>query len=250
MAGLNFVGYARYRPPVAGKDNIAAFEFLPWVLGRCATVAQARTLLEKLNLTDTAFREDIPPAQLHWIIADHDEAVVVEAVEDGLRVYDNPVGVLTNNPPFPEQLLQLNNYMHLSPEEPRNRFSEKIDLRPYSRGMGAIGLPGDLSSQSRFVRAAFTKLNSLSGQSEGESVSQFFHILDTVSQTRGCCRLEEGRNEITLYASCCNTDKGIYYYKTYDNHQITGVNMHRERLDDSFLVRYPLILGEQLQMQN
>lgn len=250
MAGLNFVGYAAYRPYAQGKDNIAGFELIPWILGQCGTVAQARGLLEKLNLTDTAFREDIPPARLHWIIADHDEAVVVEAVAEGVRIYENPVGVLTNNPPFPEQLLQLNNFMHLSPEKPENRFSDKLDLQPYSRGMGAMGLPGDLSSQSRFVRAAFTKLNSLSGQSEGESVSQFFHILDSVSQTRGCCRLGEGRNEITLYASCCNTDKGIYYYKTYDNHQITGVNMHRERLDDSFLIRYPLVLGEQIRMQN
>jgi len=250
MAGLNFPGYACYQPVTEGKDNIASFELIPWILGQCATVVQARMLLERLNLADTPFREDVPTSPLHWIISDHDEAVTVEAVQEGLRVYDNPVGVLTNNPTFPEQLLQLNNFMNLSPEEPQNRFSDKINLRPYSRGMGAMGLPGDLSSQSRFVRAAFTKLNSLSGQSEGESVSQFFHILDTVSQTRGSCRLGEGRNEITLYASCCNTDKGIYYYKTYDNHQITAVNMHREKLEDSFLIRYPLILGEQIRMQN
>ncbi len=250
MAGLNFVGYAQYQPSVPGKDNVAGFEFIPWILSQCATVSQAREMLEKLNMTDTAFSEELAPAQLHWIIADHDQSITVEAVKEGLRVYDNPVGVLTNNPTFPEQMLQLNNFMHLSPEEPRNSFSDKIDLKPYSRGMGAMGLPGDLSSQSRFVRATFTKLNSVSGQSEGESVSQFFHILDAVSQPRGCCRLGEGRNEITLYASCCNTDKGIYYYKTYDNHQITGVNMHREKLEDSFLIRYPLILGEQIRMQN
>lgn len=250
MAGLNFVGYADYKPSRPGRDNVASFEFIPWILSQCASVAQARKLLEKLNLTDAAFREDLPPSQLHWIVADHEEAITVEAVGDGLRVYDNPVGVLTNNPAFPQQLLQLNNYMHLSPEEPHNRFAPELDLRAYSRGMGAIGLPGDLSSQSRFVRAAFTKLNSVSGQSEGESVSQFFHILDSVSQTRGCCRLGEGKYEITLYASCCNTDKGIYYYKTYDNHRITGINMHREKLEDSFLIRYPLILGEQIAMQN
>ena len=250
MAGLNFVGYADYKPSRPGRDNVASFEFIPWILSQCASVAQAKNLLEKLNLTDAAFREDLPPSQLHWIIADHEEAITVEAVAEGLRVYDNPVGVLTNNPAFPQQLLQLNNYMQLSPEEPHNRFSPELDLRTYSRGMGAIGLPGDLSSQSRFVRAAFTKLNSVSGQSEGESVSQFFHILDSVSQTRGCCRLGEEKYEITLYASCCNTDKGIYYYKTYDNHRITGINMHREKLEDSFLIRYPLILGEQIAMQN
>lgn len=250
MAGLNFVGYARYREPAEGKINIASFELLPWILAQCASVREARALLEKLNLTNTSFREDLPPSQLHWIIADHDEAVTVESVAEGIRVYDNPVGLLTNNPPFDEQLFQLNNYLHLSPKTPENRFSEKLDLRPYSRGMGAMGLPGDLSSQSRFVRGAFVKMNSVSGRSETESVSQFFHILGAVDQPRGCCEVEEGKYETTIYTSCCNTDKGIYYYTTYGNHQITGVNMHREKLDDVFLVRHPLVLGEQIYMQN
>jgi len=206
--------------------------------------------LEKLQLTDASFREDLPSAQLHWIIADHDRAITVEAVEGGIRVYPNPAGVLTNNPPFDEQMFQLNNFMHLSAKDPQNRFSDKLPLRCYSRGMGALGLPGDLSSQSRFVRAAFVKLNAISGASESESVSQFFHILGTVSQPRGCCQVENGDFETTIYTSCCNTDKGIYYYTTYDNHQITAVHMHRERLDDSFLVRYPLILNEQINTVN
>lgn len=250
MAGLNFVGYADYRKPVQNRDNIAQFEFIPWILAQCGTVKEARDLIEKMNMTDTPFSQELAPAQLHWIIADHDEAVTVESVKEGIRVYPNPVGVLTNNPPFDEQLFQLNNYMHLSPKPPRNRFSEKLSLHPYSRGMGALGLPGDLSSQSRFVRAAFVKMNSVSGTSEGESVSQFFHILESVAQPRGCCDLGDGKYETTIYASCCNTDKGIYYYSTYDNHQITGVNMHKEKLDDIFLVRYPLILNEQIHYEN
>ena len=116
--------------------------------------------------------------------------------------------------------------------------------------MGALGLPGDLSSQSRFIRVAFTKMNSVSGSSENESVSQFFHILGSVDQQRGCCDVGDGKYEITLYTSCCNTDKGIYYYTTYENHQITAVNMHSENLDGKKLIRYPLILGEQIKMQN
>ena len=140
--------------------------------------------------------------------------------------------------------------MHLSTKTPENHFSDTLKLHPYSRGMGALGLPGDLSSQSRFVRAAFVKLNSLSGSSETESVSQFFHILGAVDQQRGCCDVGDGKFETTIYTSCCNTDKGIYYYTTYDNHQITAVNMHKEKLDDIFLVRYPLILGEQIYTQN
>ena len=250
MAGLNFVGYAHYRKPEPGKDNVPAFAFIAWILAQCATVAEAREHLEKLNLTDVSFDEELPPSQLHWIIADHHEAITVESVREGLRVYDNPVGVLTNNPPFDEQLFRLNDYLHLSAKEPENRFCPDLPLAPYSRGMGAMGLPGDLSSQSRFVRASFVKLNSVSGAAEAESVSQFFHILGSVSQPRGCCRVGQGEFERTLYTSCCNTDKGIYYYTTYDNHQITAVHLHREKLDDVFLVRYPLITGEQIAVQN
>jgi choloylglycine hydrolase len=163
MAGLNFVGNAVYGRPESGKENIAQFELIPWILAQCATVRDARKLLETVNITDTAFSADLPPAQLHWMIGDREAVITVEAVREGLRIYDNPVGVLTNNPPFDEQLFNLNNYLNLSAQEPENRFSDKIDLKPCSRGMGALGLPGDWSSPSRFVRAAFVKLNSVSG---------------------------------------------------------------------------------------
>ena len=250
MAGLNFVGYADYKEPVSGKDNVTHFEFIPWILAQCASVREAAQQIEKLNLTNIPFRAEFPLSQLHWIIADHSEAITVESVKEGIRVYPNPAGVLTNNPPFDEQIFQLNNYMHLSPKTPSNRFSDKLSLQAYSRGMGALGLPGDSSSQSRFVRAAFVKLNSVSESTESKSVSQFFHILGSVDQPRGCCEVEDGKFETTVYTSCCNTNKGIYYYTTYDNHQITAVNMHKEKLDDIFLVRYPLALNENILFQN
>lgn len=250
MAGLNFVGNAVYKEEVSDRDNVAVFELIHWVLGQCATVREARELLNRMNLVGTPFNQKLPTAQLHWIIADREEAVTLESVREGLRIYENPVGVLTNNPPFDMQLFQLNRYMNLSVKTPVNHFSDKLELHAYSRGMGAMGLPGDLSSSSRFVRVAFTKMNSLSGESEAESVSQFFHILGSVDQQRGCCELEDGKYEITIYTSCCNADKGIYYYTSYDNHQITAVDMHREDLDGSALSRYPLILGEQIRQQN
>ncbi len=250
MAGLNFVGNAKYGGWVADKDNVATYEFIPWLLCQCSSVKEARALLSKINLTDEAFDQNLPAAQLHWIIADAEESVTVEAVAAGIEVYDNPVGILTNNPPFGEQMFQLNNYMALSPKAPVNHFCDKLKLQTYSRGMGAIGLPGDLSSQSRFVRAAFVKMNSISGDSETESVSQFFHILGAVDQPRGCCILEDGQCEVTIFTSCCNTSKGIYYYTTYGNHQITAVDLHREDLDGSSLICYKPMQEEQIQMQN
>ena len=250
MAGLNFVGNAVYNVVENGKENVAQFEFIPWILGKCATVQEAKDLLKKINLVKTPFSEMLPCAQLHWIIADKEESITVESMADGLHVWDNPAGVLTNNPPFDQQMFMLNNYMHLSPRQPENHFSESLGLKTYSRGMGALGLPGDLSSASRFARVAFVKDHSFSGDSEEESVSQFFHILGSVDQQRGCCEVEPGKYEITLYTSCCNCDKGIYYYTTYENHQISAVDMHHEDLDGTVPVRYPVLQGEKICMQN
>ena len=240
MAGLNFVGNAVYSDVTDGKLNLAQFELIPYLLGKCATVDEAITLLKDVNVTNQPYSDKLPVSQLHWIISDKNKSITVECVKDGMKIYDNPVGVLTNNPPFAEQMFNLNNYMHLSACEPKNLFSDKLQLKMYSRGMGALGLPGDLSSQSRFVRVAFTKMNSVSGTSEDESVNQFFHILGSVEQQRGCCAVGEKDYEITIYTSCCNADKGIYYYTTYENQSITAVDMHSENLDGKTLYRYPL----------
>ncbi|WP_370767462.1 choloylglycine hydrolase [Ruminococcus sp.] len=250
MAGLNFVGNAVYAKPVSGKENIAQFEFIPYILGKCANINEAKSLLASINLTDTPFSEKLPTAQLHWIIADENGCITVESMADGLHIYDNSVGVLTNNPPFETQMFMLNNYMSLSPKQPQNTFANGLALNSYSRGMGALGLPGDLSSASRFARVAFTKMNSISADSENESVSQFFHILGSVDQQRGCCEVSEGKYEITIYTSCCNTTKGIYYYTTYNNHQISAVDMRKENLDSTELIRYPLIEEQQINFQN
>ena len=249
MAGLNFVGNASYYDVEEGKENIAQFEFIPWILGTCATLDEAKNALSEMNLTNTPYSEQFPVAQLHWIIADKTGAITVEAMEDGMHVYENKVGVLTNNPPFNIQMFLLNQNMGLSPNQPENLFAKDIELNAYSRGMGAIGLPGDLSSSSRFAKVAFTKLHSVSGNSEAESVSQFFHILGSVDQQRGCCDVN-GKYEITLYTSCCNAQKGIYYYTTYDNHQISAVDMTKEDLDSTELIKYEVIQGEHIFMQN
>ncbi len=250
VAGLNFVGNACYFEVTEGKLNLVLHELIPFVLGTCASVREARAALADLNLVNEPFSPQFPVSSLHWMIADRDEVIVMESTASGLHIYDNPAGVLTNNPTFPEQMLRLTDYMHLSPKQPENLFSDQLQFNPYSRGMGALGLPGDVSSPSRFVKVAFTKLNSLSGDSEAESVGQFFHILGSVEQQRGVCEVGEGKYEITVYTSCANCDKGIYYYTTYSNRQITAVDMHRTDLDGADLSRYPLVLEEQIAYQN
>lgn len=240
MAGLNFPGNARYLPVRDDMDNVAPFEFIPWILGDCSNITEAMEKLSSMRLVDIPFSKELPLSPLHWIIADRDQSIVVEPMADGIKVFQDPVGVLTNEPPFDFHLYHLANFMSLTPNVPTNHFSQSIQLSPYSNGMGALGLPGDFSSSSRFIRAAFVKLNSVAAPDEGSSVSQFFHILSSVAMPRGCVRLAGG-HEITRYSSCCNTDRGIYYYTTYENSQITGIDMNREDLEGNAPICYPLI---------
>ena len=250
VAGLLFAGNAHYPDMAEGKDNVPPFEFVPWILCQCEDMKNVRKLLDRVNLVNLDFSKELPLTPMHWMISYKEESLVVESAKDGLHVYENPVGVLTNNPVFPVQLWNLNNYMGLTKESLQNRFSGKLLLAEYSKGMGAMGLPGDLSSASRFVRAAFVLHNSRSGEGEEESVGQFFHILTSVEQQRGCVQVENEMYELTAYSSCCNTDKGIYYYTTYGNRQISAVDMWQEDLDGKKVVAYSLVKNEQINYQN
>lgn len=249
MAGLNFPGNAIYHPIDLGMTNIASFELIPWILRQCETVLQAKSLLKTVNLCDTAFRKDLPPTPLHWIVADKNNVITVEPMGDGIEITDNPARILTNNPPFPYHTHNLVNYINLTSKQPANRFSKGSDLQPYSLGMGAIGLPGDFSSASRFVRCAFIKENSVWGSTEVERLSQIFHILDGVSQFDGCVETQHGY-EKTLYSICCNASKGIFYYTTYQNRQITAIDMHKEELNGTKPITYPLITKQHIKYQN
>ena len=177
---------------------------------------------------------------LHWIISDRHGSITVESVKEGLKIYDNPYGVLTNNPTFDWHLMNVNNYMSLSEAYPDNKLSQKHSFDAYSLGMGALGLPGDFSSASRFIRAVFVKEKSPCFEGEKDSVSHFFHMLYSVAMPKGCVLTRGGECEYTRYSSCCNADKGIYYYTTYGNMNITEVDMHSVNIDDREIYAFPL----------
>lgn len=249
MAGLNFEGNAWYGAVEENTINVASFELIPWVLGRCKNVKDAVKALGSVNISNVAFSEKYPVSPLHWIIADKCESVTVEAMKDGLHIYENKVGVLTNNPAFDYQMVNLANHMNVTALEVENRLICDVELDKYSRGMGGIGLPGDMSSMSRFVRATFTKWNSVMPECEKRQVAQFFHILGSVEQVEGCVKTRLG-NERTQYSSCCNVDKGIYYYKTYGNSQINAVNMWHCDIDGNELVRFVVEDEERVNYRN
>lgn len=237
MAGLNFVGNAKYNEVIEGKENVAQFEFISFILSTCKNVLEAKNKIKEINLVKTPYNEYYPAAKLHWILRDINDCIVVEAMEDGIHIYDNKTGSLTNNPPFNYQLENLKNYVSLNNNEPNKSFS--FNEAFYSRGMGSVGLPGDLTSQGRFVRVAYTAHFSVASPDENSSVNQFFHILESVWQIKGLCKIND-KYEITIYASCMNLNEGIYYYKTYDNPQISAVYLKHENLNSSKLISYDL----------
>lgn len=245
IAGLNFVNNAKYNEVINRKNNVCQFELIPYILINCTNIDEVKKILKKINITNTPFSGNLPCSPLHWMVSDLNNSIVIESTKDGLNIYDNEIGVLTNNPPFINQLENLNKYQYLSNENKNDSYNEAY----FSRGLGAVGLPGDLSSMSRFVRVYFTKKYSLSSEEETKSVGQFFHIMNSVNQQRGCCKLND-KYEITIYTSCLNLNKGIYYYNTYNNKQISAINLFKENLNNNNLITYELIDTEQIKYQN
>ena len=240
MAGLNFPGNAVYHKPKREARNVTSYELIPWVLSQCKTLSSAVELIRTANITDDAFSSELQKTPLHWIIADKNNAVTVESVTDGIKVYENSMGVLTNNPPFPYHITRICDFMNLSSSSPKNTLTSSLKLSAYSRGMGSIGLPGDFSSSSRFIRSAFAKNHTDKPSSEREAVSRFFHIMDTVCVPCGCIKTDEGRSVYTVYTSCIDTKELTYYFTTYNNRRIRAVKLERKYLNSRKLNAFPL----------
>ena len=213
IAGLNFPEHASYHPAKKNQNNITPFEFIPWILGQCKNVDEATSLLENTNLLNEPFCEELPLTPLHWMISDSSTTIVVEPRQNGIQIYENPHGVLTNLPPFPQQVATY-----------------------YEDSMKNRCIPGGWSSEARFARAAFVRKNSVCGTSESESISQFFHILSSVEVPKGCVYTKDYLCKYTIYSSCCNTETGTYYYKTYDQMHLSKVELFQEDLERSDLI--------------
>lgn len=251
VAGLNFPEFARYeKEEVEGKLNIAPYEIIPFLLSQCENVDDAVLLIKDLNIMEIPFEKNIPISYLHFIVSDKNKSVVLEQTADGLKVFDNPYGVLTNNPPFDFHLNNVRQYMRISPLQPTNCIAPKLNVKPFSQGFGGLGLPGDFTPASRFVKTVFLKYNSVCDDNENSSVAQFFHILDGVAFVRGAVVTPSNQNDITLYSCCVNVSKFVYYYKTYDNNQICAVIMNEENMNGSEIFVYELEKSQNINFLN
>ncbi len=239
-AALSFPDNAVYRPYRDGARNIASFEVIPRLLSLCETISDAVALLEEINITNESFSTSLPSTPLHWLIADKNGAVTLECGSHGVQIYDNPAGVLTNSPPFEYHMTNLANYMQTGSLPPENRLCPSVELKHYSRGMGGLGLPGDFSSPSRFVRAVFAKNHTAPADNAEGEVSRFFHIMDTVSQPRGCALTEERKPIETVYTSCADLSSLSYYFTTYGHRQISAVSLEDTTLNGDSPICYAM----------
>jgi len=260
MAGLHFPGNTCYQVPgtaANGETEVAPWELIPWVLGNFASAGEVGEAFGSFRVVNLPFREDMPCTPLHWIIADRDDCLVLECTADGQTMTADPVGVLTNSPPIACHLYRLQEYMHLSPKTPENRFFPYPEAQPglpgfvpftdtfhpYSGGMGAVGLPGDWSSSSRFVKAAYLRANTIPGGTKPLDAARFFHMLDAVAMPAGAVIVPyqgEDVPEITVYSCCMDLADGVYFYKTHENSRITAVDLYGGNLDETELAVYPM----------
>lgn len=234
VAGLNFPKYAFYQPHTKEKINLASFELIPYILRNCDDLVSAIELLKNVNITTDSFSPEFSATPLHWMIADKSDAIVVESGVNGLKMYKNPLGIMTNSPDFAFHKANLSNYMGISGETPENRICN-VDLEIYSRGLGGFGLPGDFSSASRFVRCVFVKNHTVK---ENDAIGRIFHIMESVSVPKGCIITDTGKAVYTVYTSCMDMIRCDFYYTTYEDRNIRKVGLYDFRLDGNELLKF------------
>ena len=238
-AALNFTHSAVYHKPNKEKVNVPHYNVIAKILSVCKNTHEAKRFCQNLNITDEPFDDSLPVSKLHWMVADKYGCFVIESEVDGLNVKENPIGVLTNEPPFEYHLQNLKKYINLSPVSKDKNMWGGFEICSDSRGMGAVGLPGDCSSESRFVRAAFGLANSYRPEDDTETVTQFFHLLGSVEFVSGLVRID-GKIDRTQYSSCYDTETLSYYYKTYDDMRIHTLGLCECDIDSSRLIQHPL----------
>lgn len=216
MASLNFPQNAVYSPAdVEGAINLAPYEVIPYFVAKFASVEEALPALDRLNIVARPYGQ-LPLAPLHYFISDGRQHRVIEPTRFGLKVYEDKLGVLTNNPPYPWQMQNVQQYQHLTIKNPTEGWLPEVKTAPFGEGLGLVGLPGDFSPPSRFVKTAFLKQQMERAGDSVEPMADVLHILNAVAMLRGSVRTAEDRWDITRYSIAYDPVGGRVCIQTYD----------------------------------
>lgn len=236
IAGLNFPGYAQYEPDaVEGKTNVAAYEFPLWVVMNFDSVEAVKKALKDTAIVAKPVNEQFPVSELHFIIGDAKESIVVEYTAKGMEIFENKVDILTNQPGYGWHQENLRNYMNLFPQMPREVKWAKEKLTAFGSGSLMRGIPGDYYSPSRFVRVAYLNTHYPVKTGEADNVSRLFHTLTGVAMIDGAAEMADGNCEKTVYTGGYSSASKTYYYSTYEDPAIVAVAMSDFDVDSSDL---------------
>jgi choloylglycine hydrolase len=248
---LYLPGYAEYQTVTPGQErsSVASYELLLYLLTSFATVAEAKAGLPKVLVNRSSQAVFGMPVPLHITLHDKSGAsLVVEYVGGRLTMYDNPTGVMTNAPPFDWHIAHLGMYLDLSVNEPKPLTLGSLTLQPPSSGAGAVGLPGDMSSPSRFLRAFLFSYNAPKEPTSGQAVNLAFHILNNFDIVPGTIRTSVSAaagggvngTEITEWSAVADLKTKRYYVRTYGDLEAREVDLDRAGLDGTAIRTIPV----------
>ncbi len=233
VSAQNFPGNAHYeKSPVKKALNLTPYEIIPYILANFSTVSEVKSALTNLKIIDTPFNKSTPTTPLHWHIADENESCVLESTNQGVKVYENPAGVMTNCPPLETQLRTLSQYSYMKPTPPPKCVG--------TLGLDLYGIPGDFTSISRFCRVAVLKKFTNSAPEEAPSVSTVFRLMYSVAIPKGATLTVTSNEHYTIYTSVINATRGIYYYTTSENPHLKSRSFHDSFIKSDKLEKFSL----------
>ena len=237
-------GYMPYAAADASK-TLAPWEVGSWLLENFATVAEVRANIGRVVVPEVVFKAwgFVPP--VHYVVHDASgTSIVIEYVAGKLNVHDDPLGVMTNSPAFDWQMTNLRNYVNFSmSDHPPVRLGS-VTLTPFGQGSGMLGMPGDFTPPSRFVRAAAFSQSVLPAKTGIEAVLQAFHVLNDFDIPKGSARAKDAHGNVsadyTLWTSANDLKAKRFYFRTFENSQIRMVDLLKMNLDAKGIVTIPM----------
>ncbi|MEI6092544.1 MAG: choloylglycine hydrolase family protein [bacterium] len=230
VGGLMFVG-AKYQEAIPG-NFVNNTDFASWILGNFATVDEVKKELEKINVVDMPLKKLHGSMGLHFDITDTSgNSIVVEFIAGEKKIYENKVGVLTNRPDFNWQTTNLSNYINLQHEDKEPRTINAHKIIPTGVGSGMLGLPGDWTPPSRFVKVAYALDASTPAKNSIEAVNLAEHIMNMVDIPKGVIK-EKVNPVIHVYGYAQwsiikDLKNKIMYFRTYDNVGLKKIEMSK-----------------------
>ncbi len=223
---VGFASYQIYEKSYAEK-TITAIDVTNFILSQFATVDEVRQGMNEVRVVPVT--EDLigMPIYAHWMVTDKSgKSIVIEFRDGQMEIFENPLGVITNGPTYDWHMTNLRNYINLSPVNIPDKIIENIDFSPMGNGSGMIGLPGDNTPPSRFVRAVAWTQTARPTENSAETVYELFRILDNFNLPLGAAEgsdgstVSEGMRSSTIWTTAWDLTERILYYHTQHNRRV------------------------------